>query len=102
MLHNLPERQKFKRTKTSNTSATTTNPPQGLARADISTIVNGVMQASIAQGDTTPPSNIRMPHFGGSSTSSVQRSTTAISNTNTQSLTQSTVYWDHNGQMHQR
>ena len=102
MLHNLPERQKFKRTKTSNTSATTTNPPQGLAQADISAIVNGLMQASVAQGDTTPPSNIRMPHFGGSSTSSVQRGTTAISDTNTQASTQSTVYWDHNGQIRQQ
>ena len=55
------------------------------------------MQASVAQGDDTPPSNKRKNYA-----SSVQRGTTTISDTNIQASTQSTVYWDHNVQMHQR
>ena len=104
MLQSLPERQKYKRPRTSENSSTTTTtpPPQALAQADIGAIVNGVMQASVAQGDTAPPTNIRMPRFGGSSTSSIQRKTAVISDTNTQASNQSNVYWDHNGQMHQR
>ena len=44
MLQSLPQRQKFKRSRTSETSSTTTitNHPQALTQADISAIINGV------------------------------------------------------------
>ena len=94
MLQSLSERQNFNRSRTSETSSTTatTNHPQALAQVDISAIVNGVMQTSVAHVDTAPPTNIRMPRFGGSSTSSNQCNAAVISNTNTQASNQSNVY----------
>lgn len=67
MLHMWLERQKFKRTKTSETSAiTTTNNPQGLAVADIGALLNRAMQTLVAQENTMPPTNTQIPRFRGS------------------------------------
>ena len=54
MLHNLPERQKYKKNRTSDTSATNTT-FQGLAQVNIGAIVNGVMQVSVSQGNSVLP-----------------------------------------------
>ena len=77
-------------------------PPSALEQVYIGAIVNGVMQASVTHGDAEQPANIRMPRFGGSSTSSIQCGQAAVSDTNTQTSNHSNVYWDHNGQIHQR
>ena len=97
MLHNLPERHTYKKNRISDTSTTSTTSVtlQSSAQANIGAIVNGVMQASAVQGNSVPPTNIRIPRFGGSSTiSSVQYNIpTNVSDTSTYASIQSSLFW---------